>query len=420
MPPKRKKPNNKRPTITLRINKPKHANRHSRTKLAPNQTRNKKNKHIPHKLPKNLYHKPQQTTIRLKNNSTIEAYPNNPETIRGPTLNIVYADEFNFIPNDKELYDAILFTLTATNGKFICTSTPWHKDSIFWQIFNNPAYNDYTKTHITHKQATEPNGPLKHNILEKIRKQLAEDPARWQREMEAEWAEDQDVWLPQSLIAKCIEPNLELYEFESLQQGEFYAGLDLGKHKDHSVLAVIKKVEDHLHLTHLKIFPLETSYASIIGYIKTITTRWNKFQKIHVDTTGVGDYIAEDMTNANIPNVKGINFTQPRKQEMATILKQKMTEGKFKFPYLTWEKPYHSDYPNELNIERYQLRKDGTITFHHPKGSHDDVFWATALAIYATTETTPEPFLAVVPRLANKLHKIRQKLWKHKTTGITK
>ncbi|MCW4003919.1 MAG: hypothetical protein NWE95_08420 [Candidatus Bathyarchaeota archaeon] len=30
-------------------------------------------------------------------------------------------------------------------------------------------------------------------------------------------------------------------------------------------------------------------------------------------------------------------------------------------------------------------------------GYHDDVFWATTLAVYATMEMAPEPFLAVVP-----------------------
>src|SRR3990170_6771993 len=83
------------------------------------------------KLPKTAYKKPQKTSVTLTNNSNIEAYPNNPETIRGPKLHIVYADEFNFIPNDEELYDAMLFTLGTTNGKFICTSTPWRSDSIF-------------------------------------------------------------------------------------------------------------------------------------------------------------------------------------------------------------------------------------------------------------------------------------------------
>ncbi len=34
----------------------------------------------------------------------------------------------------------------------------------------------------------------------------------------------------------------------------------------------------------------------------------------------------------------------------------------------------------------------------HPNGTHDDVFWSIALAIYATVEMQPEPFLTVVPQ----------------------
>jgi hypothetical protein len=58
---------------------------------------------LTHKLPKDTAYKPQRTQISLANGSTIEAFPNNPETIRGPTLDLVYADEFNFVSNDQEL-----------------------------------------------------------------------------------------------------------------------------------------------------------------------------------------------------------------------------------------------------------------------------------------------------------------------------
>jgi hypothetical protein len=40
----------------------------------------------------------------------------------------------------------------------------------------------------------------------------------------------------------------------------------------------------------------------------------------------------------------------------------------------------------ELNVERYELKKDGTYRYYHPENQHDDVWWATALAIYATVE----------------------------------
>jgi hypothetical protein len=56
-------------------------------------------------------------------------------------------------------------------------------------------------------------------------------------------------------------------------------------------------------------------------------------------------------------------------------------------PYFTWETPYRSEYVAELNIEKFKLMKDGTARFSHPQGTHDDTFWATALAVSAATET---------------------------------
>ena len=155
--------------------------------------------------------KPLRTKVSFINGSVIEAYPNNPDTIRGPTLNLIYCDEMNFIKDDEEIYDAILFTLGTTNGQFICSSTPWSRDHIFYTICKEKDFEDFSRLHVTWEQALETKGgPLRQNILEKIRKQLAADPWRWQREMEAEWAEDDDVWLPQSLITSCIDPNMEI------------------------------------------------------------------------------------------------------------------------------------------------------------------------------------------------------------------
>jgi phage FluMu gp28-like protein len=367
------------------------------------------------KLPKTAYKKPQKTSVALTNNSNIEAYPNNPETIRGPKLHIVYADEFNFIPNDEELYDAMLFTLGTTNGKFICTSTPWHADSIFYKIFHDPTYADYAKTHVTWQQALEPNGPLKQQILNRIKRQLEGDPCRWQREMEAEWAENENVWLPQALITDCIDHTLEYAAFEETQGGDFYAGLDLCKHQDHSVLAIIKAENNTLKLIHTHRFPLNTPYASVIGYVKTLNDRWQKIHKILTDSSGVGDYITEDMTNTGLANTEGVKFTQETKQEMAQWLKQTMTEKRLKIPY-------DSQLIAELNTERYELTKDGKTRFSHPEGTHDDRFWALALAAYAA-RTNPTPKLWIVAKAnkgKNRLNTLRQKLQRHKTEGTTR
>ena len=175
------------------------------------------NNFIQNKLPKDIPYgeilvgrKTLRTKVALVNGSVIEAYPCNPDTIRGPTLNGILATEFNFVKDDEEMYDAILFTLGTTNGFFIANSTPWSRDHIFYKIMNDKDYDDFKRFHVTWKEALEPKGPLKKNILAKIQRQLASDPWRWRREMEAEWSEDESCWLPQALIGQCQDSMLEI------------------------------------------------------------------------------------------------------------------------------------------------------------------------------------------------------------------
>jgi len=154
----------------------------------------------------------------------------------------------------------------------------------------------------------------------------------------------------------------------------------------------------------------------VIGYVKTLCDRWQTINKVLVDMTGVGDYIAEDMVNAGITETEGVKFTQETKEKMAQWLKQCMVEKKLKIPY-------DSDLIAELNIERFELTKDGKIKFSHPEGTNDDRFWSLALACYAS-RTEPPPKLWIVPRTASagkvKLQQLRKKLQKHQVTGTTR
>jgi len=379
------------------------------------------------KLPAGMYFRPMRTMIRLTNGAIIEAFPNNPDTIRGPTLNMIYWDEANFTNQDVDLWTAILFTISTTKGKVLVSSTPWNTDSVFYRMFHGEEFAEFGHSHVTWKDALAPNGPLDPKTLESIRKQFEYDPWRFRRECEAEWAEDEQAWLPQTLITKCIATEktlgeeLELWDFESTHRNAtLFAGLDLGRVQDHSVLVVIEQVKDNKYvLRHLKIFELGISYASVIGYIKTLQDRWGGFAKIRVDSTNQ-DYVVEDMTNSGIDNCEGVRFSLPRKQEMGTLLKQRMTNNQFWYPYFTWQKPYPGEWVSELNVERFELRKDGSIALNHPQGTHDDCFWSVALALYATVEMQPEPFLAVIPRRANKLQRVRKDLAKRKVVGVTR
>jgi hypothetical protein len=357
-----------------------------------------------HKLPPGIVLKPQKTQLYFVNGSSIEAFPNNPETIRGPTFNVVYADEFNFVANDQDLYDAILYTLGTTDGKFVCSSTPWNTDSVFYKIFTHKNFSHFKTTHVIYEKALSPNGPLKPNTIQQIKTQMGDDPSRWKREMEAEWVEDDNVWLTQSLIASCIgtakncSEELDPLDPEVTQQGDFFAGLDLAQTKDYTVFSVVERQNESLYLRHLKIFKQPTIYAPVLAYIKALQDRWGGFERIRVDFTREGPSFIADMEAAGIENAEGVNFSVPRKSEMAGLLKQRMQSKRFFYPLLSWERPYPGDICTELNVERYDMRRDGNIGFSHPQGTHDDVFWSIALSVYATSDMAPEPFLAVFPR----------------------
>jgi hypothetical protein len=342
------------------------------------------------RLPREWYRKPQATMVSLRNNSLIQAFPCNPDTIRGFTLDIVYADEYNYIPLDQELYDAIVFTLaTKAHGKFVCSSTPGSTDSMFWKFFNRPQYRHFAKSHVTWQQALEPNGPLTKRKAEQLKDEYSDDQFRWKREMEAEWAEDEAVWLPLSLITKCQDTSLELWNIEGPDRnGRFFGGLDFGKEQDYSAFVLTEKVSDRSLLRHFKVWPLGTKYAAVIGYVKKLADRWQRVEKIRADITGVGNYIVEDMINGGIENVEGVNFSPPRKQEMASLLKQRMLSSSFAYPYAEVQvsATRKLNFLSELNVERMELRKDGTYRYYHPQNQHDDVFWATALSLYATVE----------------------------------
>ena len=67
--------------------------------------------------------------------------------------------------------------------------------------------------------------------------------------------------------------------------------------------------------------------------LKTLCDRWQSVHAVCPDRTGIGEYVVEDMRNAGMPNVEGVVFTAQRKEEMATILKEKMLKKKLRIPY---------------------------------------------------------------------------------------
>ena len=360
-----------------------------------------------------------RTMVRLRNGSVILAESPVPETIRGHSAKAVYLMEFNFVREDEDLYTAVLFTLNTTDGFLFAESTPWNRDSVFYRMFHGEEFAGFSRHRVTYAEALPPCGPLTPNIIEMIREQLRDDPMRWRREMMCEWTEDQDTWLPTSLIALAQDGSAEYYGLESKRRGEFYVGIDFGKRRDYSVVSVVEAVGAHRYLRHMHRFPLDTPYGAVIGYVRRLQDAWRTVRAVYADSTGVGDYIVEDMARSGVLNVEGVGFTDTSKEALATALREAMRRAEC--PICGWggytvdaegawrttcpegcnedgraavlrpllHIPYDPDLFAELNVERFDLGKTGRVLFSHPAGTHDDRFWALALSVYAVDMTSP-------------------------------
>jgi phage FluMu gp28-like protein len=329
-----------------------------------------------------IIEKLQRATVRFKNGSRIVALPNSPQLLRGYTANQVLADEANFFKDDDLVFYNVLYPmLSTTDGALIASSTPWNRDSVFYRMCQS---SDFSRHVVTCEDVVR-TGLVKQSFIDEMKSQLPFE--RFQREFMSEFVEDVDAWLTQSLIVSCIESNLQPYDFQEVPQGEFYVGIDFGKEQDFSVVLVADKSGGALRIVHVHRFPLKTEYASVIGYVKSLQDRWPSVRAVYADVTGVGNYIVEDMVRSGIQGVTGVTFTVQSKEEMATILREKMRGSEVKIPYVPARKLEDVDLTAELNIEKYELMKTGHLRFSHPEGGHDDVFWSAALAVYASVQS---------------------------------
>ncbi len=333
---------------------------------------------------------PRKGRLLFRNGSVIEALPNNPDTIRGETLNLVVADEFAYVEHDKELYDAIIFTLSTTNGPFFATSTPGSRDTLFYGMaMDDQLYGDFSRHHVAYRDALKPNGPIDPEFLERIRKQYQTDPGRWRREMEAEFADDEDAYLPRDLIESCVSENIDTFTREQVfdgkltRTGKFFAGTDLGLKIDRSAVAVVDKQPPNLSVVHVTAFPQGTVFSNVTGYLTKLNERLQTLSRIYIDQTGLGGFFVPDAIKAGLKNALGIFLSLPEKQKIMDVLKRSMQDGLLHIPH-------DRELINEMSNERVELSKTGQLQFSHPSGTHDDRLWAVALAVYAARNEIPE------------------------------
>lgn len=335
-----------------------------------------------------------RTTIKLKPTlgGKLVALPCSPDKLRGYHPDWVFVDEASIVPTEM-ISSEIMMMLTKPKAGLLMSGTPMAFDHVFRKAFLD------TKRYSVHHYPSYTSPLVSQEQLAEWREMMTKE--EWEREVEALWVEIAHTFFPMDLILGCVDPELgnpdspdtyiEDIEKPPELRGRFFAGLDLGKQVDHSVLAVLQVLEDgKTRLIHKREFPLGMPYPDVIAYVARAHQVFD-FQALFVDKTGIGDAIVDELSALEIPNVKGIFFTDMEKETMLNYLKLLMEKRVLKI--LGDDKQLIS----QMNEQQYEYLKPKTaqerihLKFWHPSGRHDDQLFALALACYGSKEAEPTP-----------------------------
>ena len=344
-----------------------------------------------------------RTIIRLKPplGGKLVALPCSPDKLRGYHPDWVFLDEASIIPSEM-ITSEIMMMLTKPDAALVMSGTPMAFDHVFRKAFLD------TKRYSIHHYTSDSSPLVSQNQLAEWCEMMTKE--EWQREVEAKWVETTQAFFPMDLIVTCIDPELDnpdspnqyIEDIESLNltqlRGRYFAGLDLGKQIDYSVLAVVQLTEKNaVRLVYKRQFPLGTPYPEVIAYVARTHQAFN-LESVYVDKTGIGDAVVDELERIDIPDVKGVFFTDTEKENMLNYLKLLMEKKQLQV------QGQDKQLIAQINEQQYEYLKPNTaqerihVKFRHPKGRHDDQLFALALACYASKEAEPKPFLVIVPR----------------------
>lgn len=360
---------------------------------------------MPNPLMREMIQRPgtTRTIIRLKPplGGKMVALPCSKDKLRGYHPDWVFCDEASIIPSEM-ITGEIMMMLTKPNAGLVMSGTPMAFEHVFRKAFLDK------KRYSVHHYPSYSSPLVSQEQLNEWREMMTRE--EWMREVEAVWIEVAHTFFPMDLIVSCVDPELgnpdspnqyiEDVEKASPAQlkGRCFAGLDLGKQVDYSVLAVVQAAENgQVRLIHKRQFPLGTPYPDVIAYVARAHQVFG-FEDLYVDKTGIGDAIVDELEAIEVPNVKGVFFTDIEKENMLNHLKLLMEKHQLKIL------GDDAQLIAQINEQQYEYLKPKTaqerihLKFWHPRGRHDDQLYALALACYATKEAEPEPQVWVIPR----------------------
>lgn len=323
-----------------------------------------------------------QLEIELPNGVRIIGLPANPETVRGFTGD-VFLDEFAMHANDRDIWAAIFPTLLRGNGELDVASTPKGKNNVFYDLSQN---DKFEKSVVTLDDAIAQGLQID---ADEIRQSMGDEDL-YRQEFNCEFLDESTAFLTHDMITNCQDPSLDKTpDLSTLNQYEnLYAGIDVGRKRDLTVIWIIQREGDHLTTRAVYERQNET-FQNQLDLITSILENKN-IKRLAIDAGGIGMQLAESLVDkVGAHRAQPVTFTNTIKNELATRLR-------IHFENQTIRIPVDTDIRNDFHSLRRTITTTGLARFDAQRSAtgHADRFWAAALAVNAAgqsfTNTKPQ------------------------------
>ncbi len=207
------------------------------------------------------------------------------------------------------------------------------------------------------------------------------DEESFQQEYMCDPANDDTAFLEYDLIARCEYGGDEVWELdleESKKRGaKLFAGLDIGRKKDLTVLWVLELLGDVLYTRKI----IELKNMSKPDQEKVLWPVMALMERTCIDNTGLGIGWTDDaVAKFGSYRVEGVTFTGRVKEELAYPVRGSMEDKRLRIPY----KP---EIRADLRAVTKVTTASGNIRFtaERSENGHADRFWALALGVHAAS-----------------------------------
>jgi phage FluMu gp28-like protein len=203
------------------------------------------------------------------------------------------------------------------------------------------------------------------------------DEDTWNEEYMCRPSTDQASLLSYDLIRNC-EADLSLVQSpEQLESaGTFYAGYDVGRQKDLSVLWVVQRLGDVFHTRMLRELS-KVDFTAQEGLLNSLMAN-RAVKRLCIDASGLGMMLAERQRQRWGARAEAITFSAPVKEELAMPLLRLFQDRLVRVPAVEVVR-------EDLHRVRKIVTAANNVRFDADRddGGHADRFWSLALAYHA-------------------------------------